>query len=169
MEDKAKEIISKFTPEHISQQIPKSTEDLKEEVQKAKEQVEEPEEKPEKPDEKLKMEKEYTFDFDWTNPRGKRYKGKFTNRILTIGERQDVGLARARLTGGLPIDSFDAVTREINLIIAHLTFSLVKRPEWAQDLAQLHEVNLLQEIYMEVASHEAIFSGRKPFEKGSNE
>ena len=167
MEDKAKEIIDKFTPEHISQQIPKSMEELKESVQKNKEQAEEPEEKPEKPDENLKTHSEYTFDFDWTSPTGKRYKGKFTNKILTIGERQDVGLARARLTGGLPAYSFDEFTREINMIIAHLTFSLVRSPDWAKDLTELPEVSVLHEIYTEVASHEAIFFGRTENKKES--
>lgn len=106
-----------------------------------------------------KMQKHYTFMFSWKDGNGKLWQGNFTNKVLSIKERQLMGIMRARMSGGLAIDSIDPLTQELNLIIAHLTFSLVKRPKWASDLQALENIKLLQEIYLEVSSHEAMFLG----------
>jgi hypothetical protein len=66
---------------------------------------------------------------------------------------------RARLAGGLPQESLDPLTREINLMVSHLAFSLVEKPVWAEELRDLDDVRLLQAIYEEVLSHEASFHG----------
>jgi len=104
-------------------------------------------------------EREYTFVISWKDGRGKLWKGTFTNRVLSIRDRQTVGLMRARMAVGVALDSLDSLTSEINLMIAHLSVSLIKRPDWASDLGALDEVRLLQEIYMEVLNHEATFFG----------
>lgn len=157
MSTKTNEILKQLTPSHITEQIPKDVSTLKEEVQNSID-IKPVEEKV-TPKESLKSQREYTFNFNWTSPAGKNYKGEFTNRILTIRDKQGVGLMRAKLAGGMAYEAMDPVTIEINLIIAHLTFSLIKRPSWADDLLGLTELSLLQEIYVEVASHEAIFLG----------
>ncbi len=65
---------------------------------------------------------------------------------------------RARLAGGLPFESLDPLAVERNLIVAHLSYCLVgTKPEWLNDIGAIHDLRILQEIYMEVASHEAIF------------
>jgi hypothetical protein len=84
----------------------------------------------------------------------------FTSKILSIADRQNMGVMRSRMQGGAPIESLDALTLEINLIVAHLTYSLTARPEWAEDLLAVSDVSLLQAVYEEVAGHEAYFHGR---------
>lgn len=112
---------------------------------------------PEKPD--PRGEREYTFQFKWANGHGKTWEGKFTNKILSIRERQLAGLLRARLAGGMPVESLDELTGDINLMLSHMAYSLIEKPKWAQDLTALEDVRLLTEIYMEVLDHEDYFLG----------
>lgn len=103
--------------------------------------------------------REYQFTLSYRDRRGKLWTGEFTSKILTIRERQAVGIMRARLANGLPFESLDALTLELNLMIAHMTFSLTARPKWAEELDKLDDFGVLQAIYQEVASHEAHFLG----------
>jgi hypothetical protein len=146
-----KEILDRLTPTHL--QVPDVTEDLKEELTQ-KLDLDQKEAKPDP-----KAEKEYTFQIDYKGGNGKMWKGAFRNRILSIRDRQVVGVMRARLCGGLPQESLDPLTREINLMVSHLAFSLVEKPAWAEELRDLDDVRLLQAIYEEVLSHEASFHG----------
>lgn len=155
MTSKAENVIQKFTPEHISEQIPQNMEALKEETQRATEDVSKQKDDIDDPKSKV----EYTFQFKWKSPSGKIFEGQFTNKILTLAEQQAAGLMRSKLNGGMPFDSIDPLTSEINLILSHLSFSLIERPSWAENLRDLHEIELLQSIYMEVASHGAVFRG----------
>jgi len=109
---------------------------------------------------------EYSFEVKWTDPRGKVWKGDFTNQILSFTQISQVGALRARLGGGMPVESVDDFTANHNEKVAHLTISLVKRPKWAADLGELKYEDLLDQIYVEVARHEAIFSGRENPERG---
>ena len=146
------ELEKRMTPHHL--QVPESTSELKREIQEQhKAEAPVPRDDP-------KTRKEYTFDFEYKS-QGKVWKGQFTNRILTMKDRQLSGVMRARMAAGLPSESLDALTAEINLMIAHLTFSLdeTDRPDWAKDLRDIEDVRLLQALYEEVASHEATFFG----------
>ena len=110
-----------------------------------------------------KLQKEYTFDFNHEGVDGKRYRGQFTNKILTVRERQLVGLARARLAGGLPRGALDELTEELNLCLAHVSFSLTPvgdAPEWAKNLDGIEDFTVLQALYEEVMAHEARFYRR---------
>jgi hypothetical protein len=109
-----------------------------------------------------KLEREYTWQFSWTDGRGRTWSGQFRNKVLSVRDRQMVGILRARLAAGVPLEALDDMTAEVNLMIAHLTYSLAERPAWAKDLAALDDVRLLQEIYLEVADHEATFFGYRP-------
>ena len=104
-----------------------------------------------------KSQKQYSFHVRYVDAGGEIWEGDFTNKILSIKDRQLVGVIRARLGGGLPAGTLDPLTEEINLMAAHMGVSLVKRPKWADDLQALDCVRLLQAIYKEVASHEAKF------------
>ena len=57
---------------------------------------------------------------------------------------------RSRLSNGVPTESLDEITNELNLMISHLEFSLIKRPDWAEDLRSFLDISLLQAIYAEV-------------------
>ena len=135
-----------------------NTDDLKKDVEETvKEAVQKTE-----PEDNPRFQKTWSFHFDWVDGRGKHWVGDFTNTILTIRERQMLGVMRARLSGGSAYEALDPLTNEINYIISHLAFSLGDekgRPEWARDLREVHDVALLQALYAEVASHEATFFG----------
>lgn len=120
--------------------------------------------KKEDPERDSKTQKKYPFDFEWTDENGKVWKGHFVNQILDIRTRQLVGVQRARFALGMPVESLDELTLEINLMVAHLTLSLTEKPVWAEDLLAMDDVRLLQEIYTEVLAHEARFRGREPAE-----
>lgn len=142
------DLAERLRADHLSEQ------DLKAEVEEGDPKQKEPEFDPNDP----KAQPEYTFQLNWKDGRGKVWTGEFTDKILTIGERQMVGALRARFSN-TPMDRLDALTVHVNMMIAHMTFSLTKRAEWAKDLRELHNVDLIQAIYDEVASHEATFFG----------
>jgi len=106
-----------------------------------------------------KSQSEYTFNLDYTDTRGKHWVGEFTSKILTIRERQFMGAMRSRMSGGAAIESLDSLTIELNLMTAHMTYSLIKRPQWAAQPGEMKDVSLIQAIYEEVAAHEARFLG----------
>jgi len=152
------ELVDRFEPRHLRDApVPEKTEDLKAEVEKA---VDPPPPDPEKPDlNDPKLKEEYAFTMDFTDARGGRHVGDFVNKILSIRERQMAGVMRARLNGALPPESLDPMTDELNLMVSHMAFSLVKRPVWANELRDLNDPAILQELYKEVLSHEATFLG----------
>jgi hypothetical protein len=158
------EVAKQLTPDHIRTHLPTgNTDELKQQTEESTQL------KPKEPNpiEGPKSKKEYSFDFSWTSPNGKVWTGKFTNKILNLADQQNVGYLRAKFAGGVPADALDGLTTEINMIIAHLTFSLLEKPDWAENLRELEELELIQAIYMEVASHEATFFGLVAPEAGS--
>lgn len=156
-----KDIQERLTPKHLIQPeaevetIP-TDEDLKKQVEEAG-LPQKPKADPDKPD--PRGEKKYTFQLDYKDARGKIWKGQFTNKILSIHERQQVGAMRSMLGAGQPVQSLDALTIELNLMVAHMTYSLVEKPEWAENLRSLEDPGVLQAIYTEVDSHESFFLG----------
>jgi hypothetical protein len=107
-----------------------------------------------------KLNKDCEFEFSHTDKRGRVWKGRFKNRILNFTDHSRVGALKARLSGGLPIESLDAFTIDHNEKMAHLTVSLIQRPTWAADFGELFDKEILERLYEEVASHEAKFHGR---------
>lgn len=156
MSNKAPDIIERLTPKHLQEEMPKTAEEIKKDIQQ-----EASGEKQAKRD--PKMDKHYAFSINWEDGQGHLWKGDFVNKILSIRERQMVGVMRARLGNALPADALDPLTQEINLMVAHLSFSLEEKPEWAEDLFTLEHIALLQTIYMEVMAHEGMFLGRETF------
>src|SRR4030042_1925301 len=149
------ELRDRLDPKHLT------TDEMREEVEEQAKLVMPParDEKQKDPEADPKAQREYIFDFEWKDPHGKVWKGKFTNKVPDIRTRQLVGALRAQLGNNLPAEALDLATQEINLVIAHMTFSLIKRPKWAEDLGALYDFQLLPAIYQEVANHEATFLG----------
>lgn len=157
-----KNLQERMTPKHLMQpeavdevEIP-SDDDLKRRVETASV-PEKPKADPDKPD--PRGEKKYMFTLEHRDARGKVWTGQFTNKILSIHERQQVGAMRSMLGAGQPIQSLDALTIELNLMVAHMTYSLVEKPDWAENLRSLEDPSVLQAIYTEVDSHESFFLG----------
>lgn len=107
---------------------------------------------------------EYTFEFHYADARGKLWTGKFTNRILTIGQKRAVKVLKAKLSGQVSVASLDADVWELNEILAHLAYSLDTKvpsfPEWARDLEKLHDEGIVYALWKEVDSHESRFRRR---------
>lgn len=114
-----------------------------------------------------RMQLEYSFDFTWTSGAGKKFKGRFTNKVLTLGQKMKVGVVRGRRQAGTPIDCLSPMVIELIYILTWLEESLTHRPPWAQDLQSLHDEELVQAIFDQIAEHERIFHGRtKPAAEG---
>lgn len=124
--------------------------------------LEEAAKKPEQKDPRLQ--RKYTFPFSYKNQRGDLYTGTFTNEILTIGEKMDVGALESQFNGGQPYDSIEPMTQVINRGIAHMTYSLKTRANqspkgWADNLRKLDDGDLIVALFVEVSGHENFFRG----------
>lgn len=132
-----------------------------------KQQIEQKTKDPEpKPTDDPRAQERFTFQFRWTDPRGKVWDGAFTNKILSIRERQLAGSFRSVLAAGIAASVLDDYTNELNLIISHLKYSLVDHPEWAKNLQDLQDPRIAQALYEEVLAHEATFLGPRPVTTG---
>ena len=100
---------------------------------------------------------EWSFDLDYTDIRGHRWRVQFTTRILSIQERVQAGLAKARMAGGVSLSVLESETSLILEMQSHLAVSLTAWPDWAEELGKIRNVNVLGAIYQEVAAHEDRF------------
>jgi hypothetical protein len=109
---------------------------------------------------------EYKFEFSYADMRGKLWAGKFTNRILTVGQKRAVKLLKARLAGGVSVVALDADVWELNEILAHMAYSLDAKvpgfPDWAKNLEGLYDEGIIYALWKEVDGHEARFRRRGP-------
>lgn len=105
----------------------------------------------------------YTFAFK-DEIGGKALEGSFTNKVPSVGETRMIGVLRAQLANGVPYDQLDDFTKEVNLMVAHMTVSLRAKPEWAKNL-DLLDVSVIQALYGEVAAHETTFRLRRAVKK----
>lgn len=102
----------------------------------------------------------YTFQFSFKDRRKKIWDGTFTNRVLNVGEQQAVASIAARMSGGIPFEAVDPLVQTLNQAIAHMSVSLTsdegewRCPDWARDLRQLHDQNIIVALWEEVVTHE---------------
>ena len=96
---------------------------------------------------------------------GRRYKGKFTSKKLSIRDIAALGVRKSQLNGGMhhdiahPGHGVDEQTDEFNNMIAHLEISIKEAPKW-WDLDEITDVSLIGSIYKEVIVFENTFLGR---------
>lgn len=143
-----------------------STEELKQQVTV---QVQPDEAAPKEAEPDARDKEEWTFTFDWTDARDKKWFGTFTNKILSIGEQQAVAAAKARFTGGMPWESIDPEMQVINQAVAHMMFSLAPsdNASWGKDLRALKDPSLIIALWTKVSSHETRFFRLGPPEEES--
>jgi hypothetical protein len=122
-----------------------------------------------KEDEDPKSHHEYSFDFKYVDARGHAWIGKFKNKILTIFEKQKVKVIKAQMSGGISVAALDGDIWQLNEMIAHMAVSLVEKPKWADNLTSLYDETIIDELYKEVASHEARFHRREPIDSAGAE
>ena len=101
----------------------------------------------------------YSFKLNYLDQRGYFWEGLFDCHVLTVRERVSLGLTRARMMSGVPLQSIDQATLNILEMQAHIAVVIEKGPKWLAKLADFHEVGVLTAIYREVASYEARFWG----------
>lgn len=100
-----------------------------------------------------------TFDLDYVDKRGHRWRGRFTTHILTMREQVQIGLVRARMAGGVSPDQLDVLTANMLEMLAHLTIAVDEAPAWFKNIENFRDQVLLEKIYAEVAQHERRFHG----------
>ena len=105
-----------------------------------------------------RAEEEYTFKFEFTDARGRIYEGEFTNKILSRPDQRRVANLEAQLNG-LPANQVPSDLGFLNRMMAWLTISLQKRPQWAKDFDKVLNDDLLRKLYGEVMAHQAYFCG----------
>lgn len=103
----------------------------------------------------------FTFELDYRDDHGRRWRGTFTNKILTFELRARMGALRAQMCGGVPVESLDADTFALTRKIAHMTVSLEAKPDWC-DFWAMTDDKLLELIYAQVEGHELTFRGSAP-------
>lgn len=102
--------------------------------------------------------KTYTFEKE-VSVEGEKKKGTFTVKYMGVAARLRLGTIRARLLEGVPSQSVDPLTDDIAYMIAYLTVSLVKAPNW-WDYDKIDDVSDLREVYMEAYKFMRSFRGQ---------
>ena len=136
---------------HLEQNTLEAVETVEKRIQGEKEEALDPNDP--------KLQESYEFNFDWKDFRKHSWTGKFTNKILSITDRQLIGVLQAQWQDHRPASSIDPEISSMNYMLAHMSVSLKQRPEWAKDLRALKSVDLVQMLYREVMAHEATFHG----------
>lgn len=93
---------------------------------------------------------------------GRRHSGEFVIRRLNLGLMRQVSVRKAELNGGMPHDSLDPATRQLNSLLAHLEFAILKAPEWWKP-EEFYSGDLIAQVYEEVMNFEDSF--RRPVPK----
>jgi hypothetical protein len=108
-----------------------------------------------------------SFDIDYLSEvDGRRYKGKFLAKKLSIRDIAALGVRKSQLNGGMHHDAehpghgVDEQTDEFNNMIAHLEISVVEKPQW-WNLDEITDVALIGQVYAEVLAFENKFLGRR--------
>ena len=110
--------------------------------------------------------KDHSFALDYIDTRGRAWRGEFKCHALTYREKIQVGLIRARMSGGVPPEMLDITTSNLLEALAHLSVAVDGAPPWAKKLEDVHSVGAVLAIYREVRNHEDRFHGAGPTEAG---
>lgn len=112
-----------------------------------------------------KGEEEYSFSISVKDGAGNVLTGSFKNKILDLEERINIGLMQTAMVRNVPWETIDAETRWLVSALAHLSVSLIEKPEWfAKQTAtlKLKNTRVIEKVYGEVARHEQYFRGAEP-------
>jgi len=107
----------------------------------------------------------HTFKIDMKLPSGEEFSGKFTIHRPTIGERINIGIIEAQRLGGLVnIDNF---VSGLTHMVATLEVIVDDHPIWWKP-QELHDVEVINEVYNKYIEYLNTFSG-KPKSEGGGE
>ncbi len=106
-----------------------------------------------------------TFEVDYhSEVDGRRYRGKFMSKKMSIRDLAALGVRKSQLNGGMHYDlahpghGVDEQTDEFNNMIAHLEIALKEVPTW-WNLDEITDIGLIGRVYKEVISFENTFLG----------
>lgn len=106
-----------------------------------------------------------TLHVEYRDPmNGLLYAGDFVVKHLNLREIGQVGIARARMNGGLDLSAIDPRIDSLHSMLAHLQTAIVKAPEWWKP-EELYTADLAEEVYKKVLDFETSF--RRPMGEGS--
>lgn len=124
-------------------------------------------EKPE-PDNNSPRNREWVFNFRFATPRGHVYEGPFRNRILNQGEKIEASAMAAKLRDGMPYESVSPYQARMQEQLAWMQISLIDKPDWAENLANVIDDDVIVLLWKEVDQHEEIFR-RPPEDKSGSQ
>lgn len=93
----------------------------------------------------------YTFEKTY-EMYGKKLRGTFEAKYMSITDRMKIGVIRARLLDGITDRQLDPITSDISFMIAYLQVALIKAPKWwnYEQMSLEDDMNKLREVYKEV-------------------
>jgi hypothetical protein len=98
---------------------------------------------------------EYTFYFEFVTKRGEVFEGRFTNRILTLEQTQQVHVLKARMLQSVAMSAVSDEILATTQILAHMSISLDHKVEWAKDLRTLRDPAVVWKLWAKVEDHES--------------
>lgn len=88
----------------------------------------------------------HTFDVDFTEEFGEKYKGRFTVHHPSQMERMRIGILQSQLTGGVP--PMDDRTDNLILMISTLDTVLDAKPDWFDVTNDDVEYEMILEVFL---------------------
>ena len=110
---------------------------------------------------------EYSFYFEHVNKRGEVFEGRFTNRILTLEQTQQVHVLKARMLQSMPMSAISDEILATTQVLAHMSISLEHKVEWAKDLRSLRDPGVLWKLWAKVEDHESRYFRMDAASEGS--
>jgi hypothetical protein len=89
---------------------------------------------------------EWNFHVYYKDRQGAIWDGDFTAKRLNNRDMTEVGVRRARMCGGVPLESLDETTATMTSMIAHFQVALKSFPTW-WDPEGMYEQLLLMRVY----------------------
>ena len=103
--------------------------------------------------------KTYTFEKTLSMSAGIKKTGTFVAKYLGVAARLRMGTIRAKLLDGAPSQSLDNITDDIAYMVAYLTVSLTKTPDW-WSFDEIDDIQDLRAMYLEVYNFTQSFRAR---------
>jgi hypothetical protein len=135
-----------------------SLDEIRDEIVRTEEQTQDPEVAAL---EDKRLQRDWTFQFKFTDGSGKVFEGSFTNRVPDIATKLRIHQASVKLSGGAAWEALPPRFQSLCSSLAYMTFSLIEKPKWANDLRAVLDEDLVFALFEEVFSHERTFLGRK--------
>lgn len=109
--------------------------------------------------------REKIFVIEYRDMRGVERQAKVKSIVPSVDTEIEIGVATARLAGGVPVDNLSTYTRGILAILAYVSKTM-EIPKGLRDLAAI-DVPTLELLYEVALTHKAEFFRRGP-SKGQN-